>query len=67
MAEMLSAFELFGNPSSPHSYGQEARQLVDRARQRVARLIEAKPEEIIFTGSGTESGNQRDCRSKQQP
>jgi cysteine desulfurase len=46
-----------GNPSSIHSFGQEARRAIDRARIRIARLIGAQPEEIIFTSGGTEADN----------
>lgn len=55
--EMLSSLDVFGNPSSVHSYGQEARRLVDLARRRVAKLIGATPNEIIFTSGGTEACN----------
>ena len=55
---MLPYFtESFGNPSSIHSYGQEAKDAVERARSKVAALIGAKSEEIVFTGSGTEADN----------
>jgi len=55
---MLPYFnESFGNPSSIHSYGQEARDAVERSRNKVASLIGAKSEEIVFTGSGTEADN----------
>ena len=55
---MLPYFtEAFGNPSSVYSYGQEARQAVEEARSRVAQLIGAKSEEIIFTSGGTEANN----------
>jgi cysteine desulfurase len=47
----------YGNPSSTHTYGVAARQAMDWARGKVASLIGAAPEEIIFTGSGTESNN----------
>ena len=47
----------FGNPSSIHSFGQEARRVLDRARERVADLIGAEPEEIVFTSGGTEADN----------
>jgi cysteine desulfurase len=58
MKAMLSYFtESFGNPSSIHSYGQEAKDAVERARNKVAALIGAKSEEIVFTGSGTEADN----------
>nr|MDO8086813.1 cysteine desulfurase family protein [Candidatus Sigynarchaeum springense]MDO8119157.1 cysteine desulfurase family protein [Candidatus Sigynarchaeota archaeon] len=46
-----------GNPSSLHGIGQDARDIVERARATVARCIGARPEEIVFTGSGTESDN----------
>jgi cysteine desulfurase len=47
----------FGNPSSIHWYGQQARALLDEARGHVARLIGATPSEIVFTASGTEADN----------
>ncbi len=47
----------FGNASSIHTYGQEARAAVDRARSQVARLLSAKDREIIFTCGGTEADN----------
>ncbi len=49
--------ECFGNPSSLHSFGREAKEYLERARERVASLINASPEEIIFTSGGTESDN----------
>lgn len=49
--------EVFGNPSSLHDWGDVARQAVDAARSQVAELIGANAEEVIFTGSGTESNN----------
>ena len=49
--------EKFGNPSSVHSFGQEARAAVDRARRQVASLIKARANEIVFTSGGTESNN----------
>lgn len=48
---------IYGNTSSPHSFGQEARKGVDHARDQVAKALNALPEEIIFTGCGTESDN----------
>ncbi len=55
---MLPYFdESFGNPSSIHSYGQEAKDAVERARSKVASLVGARSEEIVFTGSGTEADN----------
>ncbi|MDD5398839.1 MAG: cysteine desulfurase NifS [Dehalococcoidia bacterium] len=47
----------FGNPSSIHSMGQEARDAVDQARMKVAALIACRPEEVVFTGGGTEADN----------
>lgn len=49
--------ELYGNPSSMHYFGGQVQKKVDEARQRVAALIGAHPEEIIFTSCGTESDN----------
>jgi len=49
--------EKFGNPSSLYTIGREARRAIEEARLKVADLIGAKKEEIIFTGSGTESDN----------
>ena len=49
--------EYYGNPSSLHDWGDVAREAVDDARTKVAQLIGANAEEIIFTGSGTESNN----------
>src|SRR5436309_6390913 len=46
-----------GNPSSIHAAGREARAGVDDARDRLANLLGAKPHELIFTSSGTESNN----------
>lgn len=48
---------LFGNPSSSHVCGTEARQAVDTAREQVAGLLGCKPSEVIFTSGGTESNN----------
>ena len=52
-----SLTENFGNPSSVHGYGQRARAAVDRARREVAALINARPNEIVFTSGGTEANN----------
>src|ERR671916_3487973 len=49
--------ESFGNPSSVHFYGQEARTAVDRARREVAGLIHARPNELVFLSGGTEANN----------
>ncbi|MQF89467.1 MAG: cysteine desulfurase NifS [SAR202 cluster bacterium] len=47
----------FGNPSSLHSVGQEARYALDEARERVAGVLNCRPREVVFTGGGTESDN----------
>lgn len=49
--------EKFGNASSIHFFGQEARAAVDRARHQVAEIINARPAEIVFTSGGTEANN----------
>ena len=54
LAETMTCF---GNPSSVHAYGREARGLVEEARETVASFIGALPEEIIFVGSGSEGNN----------
>ena len=55
MAPMMT--EVFGNASSIHDFGQRARQALDDARRKVAAMIGAKPEEIVFTSGGTEADN----------
>ncbi|NQW24189.1 MAG: IscS subfamily cysteine desulfurase [SAR202 cluster bacterium] len=47
----------FGNPSSLHSVGQEARYALDEARERVAGVLNCRAREVVFTGGGTESDN----------
>ncbi|HOI41631.1 MAG TPA: aminotransferase class V-fold PLP-dependent enzyme, partial [Elusimicrobiales bacterium] len=47
--------ELYGNPSSMHFFGGANQKYLDRARESVARLLGAGPEEILFTSCGTES------------
>jgi len=49
--------ERFGNPSSLHSYGLDARAAIERAREQIAQAIGATPPEIVFTSGGTESDN----------
>src|SRR5207253_3991373 len=49
--------ETFGNASSIHQFGQEARAAVDKARRQVASLINARANEIVFTSGGTEANN----------
>jgi len=50
-----AAMDAYGNPSSVHSYGRRARRVVEEARDEVARLVGARPEEIFFTSGGTEA------------
>ena len=55
--EMIKAMEVFGNPSSLHQFGRAAKAMVQEARGKVASFIGSNPEEIIFTGSGSEANN----------
>jgi cysteine desulfurase len=59
VAEAMEPYlhERFGNPSSAHPYGIEARQAVEKARGQVACLLSCQPSEIVFTSGGTESNN----------
>ena len=50
-------FEKFGNASSIHQQGQQARSAVEEAREHVARLVGARESEIVFTSGGTEGDN----------
>ena len=55
---MLPYFaERFGNPSSIHGFGREAREGLDTARERIARFLRVSKDEIVFTSGGTESDN----------
>jgi len=61
-AEVLEAMlpyfsQRFGNASSLHGFGREAKEALEESRQRVARLLNAHPREIVFTSGGTESDN----------
>jgi len=49
--------EYFGNPSSLHRFGRDARQAVDEARDKLAGALGAEPGEIVFTSGGTEADN----------
>ncbi len=62
LLEVLAAMmpyltEEYGNASSIHAYGQNAREAVERARSSVAALLGARATEIMFTSGGTESSN----------
>lgn len=55
---MLPYFtQYYGNPSSVHAFGREAKQGLDKARDQVAKALHCEPSEVIFTGCGTESDN----------
>ena len=54
-AAITAALDLYGNPSSVHSDGRRARRAIEEAREDVARLVGARPEEIFFTSGGTEA------------
>jgi cysteine desulfurase len=56
-AVMVATRDLFGNASSVHYFGQQAKAAMDTARSSVAALIGADPSEVVFTGGGTESDN----------
>ncbi|SDY87983.1 cysteine desulfurase NifS [Tindallia californiensis] len=49
--------DYYGNPSSLHSYGRENKKAIDTARDQIAQTLKAKPEEIFFTGGGSEADN----------
>src|SRR5688572_27428426 len=55
MRPYLGAY--FGNPSSSHWYGRQARQAVEQARQQVAALLHCQPDEVVFTSGGSEANN----------
>lgn len=58
LERMLPFFsEKYGNPNSVHAWGREVRASVEEARSSVARLINAEPREILFTGGGSEADN----------
>jgi cysteine desulfurase len=58
LTEMLPYFsEVFGNASSVHGFGRDAREGIDTARDRLARFLGCAPAEIVFTSGGTESDN----------
>lgn len=54
---MREAEEIFGNPGSLHSFGQEAQALLDSAREKLAALLGADFRDVVFTGSATEANN----------
>ena len=59
LAAMLPCFEqVYGNPSSLYAFGQEAKEVLEDARARIARCLNADPKEITFTSGGSEADNQ---------
>ncbi len=58
LGAMLPYFsEVYGNPSSVHTFGQQAEAALERSRERVASILNCSPKEVIFTSCGTESDN----------
>ena len=53
--EILKHFDDFGNPSSSHEFGRQSRVLIENARERIAKCINANPNEIYFTSGGSEA------------
>ena len=65
LQEMLPYFsEVYSNPSAIYSFASESKKAVDKARTSVAELINAKTDEIYFTGGGSESYNKHDRTSR---
>jgi len=56
-AAMADVLDVLGNPSSVHRFGRAARALVDRAREQVAELVRARPQDVVFVSGGTEANN----------
>jgi len=54
---MVAAMDTLGNPSSVHTEGRAVRAIVERAREEVAHLVNAKPSEVVFTSGATEANN----------
>jgi len=55
--KMIETMEVYGNPSSLHQFGREAKTLISEARETLANFINADPEELVFVGSGSEANN----------
>ena len=54
---LIEGLEIFGNPSSMHGFGREAREKIEEAREKVASFINADADEMLFVGSGSEANN----------
>ena len=57
ISEIERNYNFFGNPSSPHSFGEKANEILESSRKKIAQVLKVKPGEIFFTSSGTESIN----------
>src|SRR5439155_11680400 len=59
VAEAMRPFltEVYGNPASAHRAGRRARQALEDAREKTAAILDAHPDEVIFTSGGTEANN----------
>lgn len=64
---LIEHIDIFGNPSSSHELGRQARMLIEDARERIAKCINAEPDEIYFTSGGSEANTwalyQSNCNS----
>lgn len=58
IAAAENAFKIYGNPSSVHSEGIAAKKILDDARKKVSFALSCRPDEVVFTGCGSESNNQ---------
>ncbi len=56
-AAVTAALRVTGNPSSVHGFGRAARRLIEEAREQVAALVGARPDQVVFTSGGTEANN----------
>lgn len=56
-AEMMRVMEIGGNPSSVHAVGRAARAILEKSRETIARQVNCRPGQVIFTGGGTEANN----------
>src|SRR3989338_2373595 len=54
---ILKYAKVFGYPSSLHGFGQAAKAILDQSRTKIGRVLNCRPEELVFTGSGTEADN----------
>lgn len=57
IAKMQDALSTYGNPSSTHSFGRSAKTAIESARKTIAKYLNARPSEIVFTSGGTEADN----------